>query len=864
MLDAVAATVRLQPLSAPDQAGESQDKIREALDLAAVLRRTGRLAEAEQGYRAILAEAPDRSDVLQGFARLLRQIGRHDEAVLHLQRVVELEPTLARAHNALGMALQGLSRTAEAAASFRRAVAADPDFAPAYTNLAAVSLLLGQSEEAEAAARRALELQPEDASVHNTLGAILEKRAQRAEAAECYRRAIALKPGYTDAEFALGNLLVRDKQYAEAIDLLRRVAAARPDQPQMHFALANALTDAGQAEEGIASYRRVIELAPAYAEGHRNLAVALYKLERPQESIDVCRRAVALKPESAEAHNILGAALERVDELDEALACFRRATELKPGYAEAHVNIAKVLNKQGRMEEALIVLRRCSKIFPNAREVHHVLGLVLMRANRLQASVANFRLALAADPDNGEARLGLAMALLKLGQWQEGWEEYERRWGTKQLPARKLERPWAGEPLRGKSILVHAEQGMGDVIQFVRYLPLLAELGANVAFVAPRPLKRLLQPLGQFARIDDAGEFNVHFQVPLLSLPRHFGTEPTAVPQRIPYLFAEPELVARWRARLGTHGFKVGICWQGNPKGAINEGRSPPLAQFIPLARLAGVRLISLQKNYGLDQLETLPRGITVETLGEDFDSGPDAFIDTAAVMESLDLVIACDTSVGHLAGALGRPVWVALQYSPHWPWLLDRSDTPWYPTMRLYRQRERGAWEPVFAAMAEDLARLVRDRRRPPGTGAAELSRPQVPVSWGELIDKITILEIKHGRLASEAARDNVRRELGALRQAWELRPVRSAAVDELHAALRTTNERLWAIEDDIREKEARQSFDADFIDLARTVYRSNDERSRIKREINALLQSDLVEEKQYAPYPQQPGAGSAVSIAP
>ena len=193
-----------------------------------------------------------------------------------------------------------------------------------------------------------------------------------------------------------------------------------------------------------------------------------------------------------------------------------------------------------------------------------------------------------------------------------------------------------------------------------------------------------------------------------MSLPHRLGTDLMSIPNSVPYLRAEDALIARWRERIGEHGFKIGIAWQGNPQGTIDQGRSIPLAEYFALARFPGVRLISLQKHHGLDQLAALPEDVTIETLGEDFDNGPDAFIDTAAVMRSLDLVITSDTSIAHLAGALGRPMWVALKYVPHWVWLLDREDSPWYPTMRLFRQSERDNWKPVFSNIERELRSLA------------------------------------------------------------------------------------------------------------------------------------------------------------
>jgi hypothetical protein len=334
-----------------------------------------------------------------------------------------------------------------------------------------------------------------------------------------------------------------------------------------------------------------------------------------------------------------------------------------------------------------------------------------------------------------------------------------------------------------------------------------------------------------------------------MSLPNRLGTDLASIPNSVPYLRAEGALIAHWRERIGEHGFKIGIAWQGNPQGNVDQGRSIPLTEYLALARLPGVRLISLQKQHGLDQLARLSADTKIETLGDEFDSGPDGFIDTAAVMETLDLIITSDTSIAHLAGALGRPTWVALKYVPDWRWLLDRADSPWYPTMRLFRQSESDNWKPVFSAMERELQPLLLECKGKANSaqGFGSPANPTVQVSWGELIDKMTILEIKEARLTSPAAIANVRRELTSVRVVAQDVQSKNAHLAHLTSELRAINEALWEIEDKIRAKEAAKSFDEGFVDLARSIYLKNDKRADIKRQINTLMKSEIVEEKQY-----------------
>ena len=301
------------------------------------------------------------------------------------------------------------------------------------------------------------------------------------------------------------------------------------------------------------------------------------------------------------------------------------------------------------------------------------------------------------------------------------------------------------------------DHGLGDTIQFFRYLPLMAAAGVEATFVCPPRLRRLLSSKAKvrFADSPPEGEpFDA--QIAISSLPRAFGTRLETIPAAVPYLAAEPALREIWLKRIGAEGFKVGVVWQGNPDPEADRARSMPLTALAPLAEIAGVRLISLQKGVGEEQLSNLPPSMRVETLGADFDAGADAFVDTAAAMTCLDLVVTCDTSIAHLAGALAVPVWVALKSDAEWRWLTERADSPWYPTMRLFRQTRRGVWSDVFEAMASELAQLAERRATP--------RMVSTPCSLGELIDKITILRIKAERIGEPEKLANVHRELTLL----------------------------------------------------------------------------------------------------
>ncbi len=307
-----------------------------------------------------------------------------------------------------------------------------------------------------------------------------------------------------------------------------------------------------------------------------------------------------------------------------------------------------------------------------------------------------------------EAYWNQSLCFLQIGRFEQGWGQYEwRKKREKPIAARSYLQPlWLGEEdIAGKTLFIYWEQGLGDTIQFCRYAKLAEARGAKVVMSVQKPLHRLLTQLSPTIQIIGGKEnpINFDYHSPLLSLPLAFATTSENIPAEIPYLYAEQERLDNWKQRLGDNGFKIGICWQGK-KGKVDVGRSFPLKELFNIATIPDVRLISLQKNEGTEQLTNLPEGMKVETLGADFDSGPHGFLDTAAVMESLDLIITSDTSIAHLAGALGRPTWVALKQVPDWRWLLEGNNSSWYPTLRLFRQKIRGEWKPVFDEMQKEL----------------------------------------------------------------------------------------------------------------------------------------------------------------
>ena len=395
-----------------------------------------------------------------------------------------------------------------------------------------------------------------------------------------------------------------------------------------------------------------------------------------------------------------------------------QAVQLRPRYPEAHNNLGNTLRNLGRFDESLLCYRKAIELNPESADAYNNLGLSYADQGRLDEAVVSYTQCLELCPDHVDAHINRALTWLRKGDYAQGWAEYEWRWKKRPLTDRPLMMPqWNGFPLAGRRIVLFAEQGLGDTIQFVRFCQVLKRQGAG-AVILECP-ERLVKVLSRTPGIDHLvlpGEPLPDYDVycPLMNLPGLTATSVESIPSEVPYVFADPDLVEHWRRELaGVAEIKVGISWQGNPRHRDDRRRSIPLASFEPLARIPGVRLFSIQQIHGLDQLQALEGKFPLTDLGPRLNLTTGPFMDTAAVMMNLDVTITCDSAPAHLAGALGAPVWMAIANAPDWRWLTDREDTPWYPTMRIFRQSERMVWSSVFERMAAELRAMVQAQAR-------------------------------------------------------------------------------------------------------------------------------------------------------
>jgi FkbM family methyltransferase len=731
------------------------------LNFGNALREAGRLAEAADSYRRAIALRPDDGIAHSNLGRALNDQGLFEAGLDSARRAITLNPEFLGAHVNCAAALLSLGRFAEAEMPLRQAIALTPDLAEIHHDLASMLVRVGRLDEAAQSYERALVLRPGLTTAHYGLALTLIAQEKPREAVAALSRLMVLEAGVLETQLKGAAALLGLGQFADAEAPLRRALKLKPDRAETHRDLGSVLTELGRVREAVVFHDQALALSPNDATIHYALGRALHRAGDLARSEACFRRALALAPDYR-IHNHLGVVLQRRGELDEALTNFEQALRLSPNQAQTHNNLGAALVALGRLDKGIAHYHRALALEPKQAETHNNLGNVLQRQGRLDAAMESYERALVHTPDHAEARFNRSLVLLQRGDFAQGWTEYEWRWRYQgAFPKRHLGRPaWSGEPLQGKTILIYAEQGLGDTLQFVRLVPILAERGARVLLEVPPPLVAVVRSSGIPATVIPQGPEPPAFDVQqaLMSLPRVLGLTEAGLRGKVPYLAADPERVAAWRERLPARGFRVGVVWQGRPNVGVDRGRSVPLRALAPIAALPGVRLISLQKNDGLEQLEALPEGMHVETLGPGFDAGPDAFLDTAAVMMSLDLVISSDTSVAHLAGALARPVWICLQHVADWRWMLEREDSPWYPTARLFRQRQPGDWDELFARMTAELARGIsgkRDRSLPGarsggvGGDTNATPNPTTPRSADGAGPTTTVLkQCRHGRM--------------------------------------------------------------------------------------------------------------------
>ncbi|MCW6506451.1 tetratricopeptide repeat protein [Lichenifustis flavocetrariae] len=605
--------------------------------------------------------------------------GRRDKAVATLARFTPSQDLNAAHQSLIARVLVGAGAHLPAVRWFEGALSADPAFAEALTGRATTLLVLERLEEAAAAFEAALAAGVRDPGALYNFGTVLVRLKRDAEALAAFDLAVTLRPAFPAALRAAGRLLDTKGQTAAALHLFAEATRHAPRDIDAVLDLANLLRRGERLVEALAVYDTALTHSPEHALLWNNHGMVLHDLGRMDEAIESLEQALSLDPAMAQAHMNRGNVLIRLNRQEDSLAAFAEALNLRPVYPEA-------LSSR---------------------------GLALKMLGRFEAARADFDAALRQDPNFIYAIANRGELNLLLGHFGPGWPEYEYRFFTErqQKPALKTPVPeWRGPGDRVARLAVFADQGSGDSLQFSRFLPEVAAHAAEVTLICLPRLQRILSDvtggLHVCGSVADDAVFDA--QITLSSLPTVFKTNLDTLASSRPYLRPEPALVQRWAPRIAGEGLKVGLCWRGSQNWQCDPNRSVPFGALAPLADVPGLRLFSLQMPDNAERLGEA-RSLAVEDLSGELDTGADAFIDTAAVIAHLDLVISCDTSIAHLAGALGRPVWVLLQAVPEWRWLLGRDTSPWYPTMLLFRQTQAGDWTGPIGEVTKALRTLAR-----------------------------------------------------------------------------------------------------------------------------------------------------------
>jgi tetratricopeptide (TPR) repeat protein len=692
----------------------AQPQSAEALHmLGLVCLESGRRHEASELLEKARSVAPNNGDIRRNLGSVVSLLGQPEAAIAHFEAALAVNLADADAARNLGLSLRAVGRREEAVTAYERALQLRPDFAKAARNLGIVQQELGRLEAAETALRRAVDLAPAPAVNHAALGALLRLRGKTGEAISSYRASLDRASDNADIWFAVGNLLRAEQRDLEAAAAYGKALELRPDWASALSNLAGARLALGAAGEAEDLSRRAVALEPANMELVVNLGAILQAGERYEEAIACYLQAIGQNDGLVQTHINLAAALQATGKGEEALAEAERAIALAPDSAEGQGSLGHVLQQDGRFAEAEAAYRRQLALAPSAALPLIALGDALRGQEKLDEAIEAYRQALALAPENANAHANLALALLAAGDYEKGWPEYEWRWRADSFPNkdRGLAGPrWGGEDLAGKTILLHAEQGHGDSIQFLRYAPLVAARGARVILECHGPVMPLAAEMPAVAEVLPLGgklpDFDV--EAPLMSLPHILGSRLDNLPPA--NCFRVPEdLVEKWRKRWRpVPGWRVGLAWQGSTLHRGDRFRSLPLSRFAGPLLVPGYGFVSLQIGFGREQIvETGYGGRLLDPKAEG-EYGREAFADfleTAAMLEALDLVITVDTAIAHLAGALGRPTWLLLPMPADWRWLTERTDSPWYPSIRIFRQPAAGDW----ASVLHELERALR-----------------------------------------------------------------------------------------------------------------------------------------------------------
>ncbi len=684
---------------------------------------TGHLTEVALSYQRMLVDNPCHPEALVGMTLIALASQQTEAAVKMARAALAVAPRMGTAWVALGQALKAAERNDEAERAYQQAIRISGTDALAHMGLGELMLSMGHPQEAIREFELALRAQPAQPAALMGKGNALAALGRNEDALECYTQTLAFKKKLPEAEFAAGFVLARMGKVKEAEARYRKALVLRPDFAAAWMNLGSMLREQGREVFAESALLRAVELRPDLVSGWVNLAILERERNRPEEAEVYLRKAFALNPEQVETQ--VAWCQFRAAEGDQAGSWrwLSWALARQPDHAEAVNMHGILLHKEGRYEEAIPVFERAEALGHQAAPSNR--GNSLLDLGQMDAALQAQKLAVELDPECAGALYNLALTRLRLGNWRQGWPGYEARWNFREVhrTPRNFEQPrWQGEALLGRRIFIHAEQGLGDTIQFCRYVSLVEARGGVVILQVQEPALRLMQSLATvrtgLAETALLGSKPSEFDVecPLLSLPAVFGTTVETVPWTGAYLDADPALFQEKQKQFpdlradARRALRVGLAWAGNPRYKADHRRSIKLPTLLPLLRVPGINWISLQKGVAAEQLADLPDDLFVR----DGCSHDRDLAETAALIAQLDLVITTDTCIAHLAGAMGKPVWILLPHLGDWRWMQQIDSTPWYPTAWLLRQSSPEDWAGVIGRAITELSKLRAARSKP------------------------------------------------------------------------------------------------------------------------------------------------------
>jgi tetratricopeptide (TPR) repeat protein len=670
----------------------------------------GELSEARKLYEQVLEFQPNHFDALQLLGTIAGQTKDFQKALELLSKALVINPHHILSHYNLGKALQELQRYREALISYDRAIAINPNYAEAHSNRGSVLHELKRFEEALVSYKKAYTINPELSALnHHNIGLSLQELKRHDEALMSYDRAIVINPNYAEAHSNRGNVLHELERFEEALISYNNAITINPEQSaQTNHNVGLTLQKLKRYPEAILYYELAIKNQSDFVDAYISHGDILHELKRFEEALVSYQNALNFKPKFAEVYCAIGDTLNELKRFDDALISYDRAIAFKPEYAEAHGKRGYILiNEFKRLEDGLSNYDQAIDLKPDYVKVIYNRAVCLQELKRYDEAIAGYQKAIAIHPDYTEAHWNLSLVQLLLGNFNEGWLEYEWRSKSEEVNLfagiRSFDQPlWLGkEPLKDKTILLYAEQGLGDTLQFCRYVPLVSALGAKVILEVHPSLVPLLYDLDGVSQIiaKDSKLPEFDYQCPLLSLPLAFKTTLETIPSSPSYITSNQNKVAIWQAQLGEKTKpRIGLVWSGSTTHKNDHNRSLTLARLLPYLS-PSYEYISLQKEVRDIDQELLNKCEIIKQFGDQLQD----FTDTAALCGLMDLVISVDSSVAHLAAAMGISTWVLLPYNPDWRWLLNRDDSPWYHSVKLYRQPLVDDWNSVLEKIQAD-----------------------------------------------------------------------------------------------------------------------------------------------------------------